>query len=241
MRLKIHNAIRAVLFDLDGTLRHNLPSGGEVFTLHAIELGLSITDEDKQRAARWEHKYFATSAELVADRERFREDQDAFWINFGRRRLGALGCPPEAANDLGEPLAIHMKDHYQPLTVVPDDAHILLSSLRKSTFILGVVSNREKSYAEELDKLGLGFYFDFSLAGGEVFAYKPAPEIFRRALERTGTNPEETLYVGDNYYADVLGARSAGLLPVLYDPVGLFKGFDCDVVTSFGELGDLME
>jgi len=42
--------IKAVLFDLDGTLRHHLPSGGEVFVEHARSIGLQISQEDKIRA-----------------------------------------------------------------------------------------------------------------------------------------------------------------------------------------------
>ena len=54
--------IKAVFFDLDGTLRHNLPSGGEFFADYAIQLGLRATLEDRLRAMRWEHFYWANSA-----------------------------------------------------------------------------------------------------------------------------------------------------------------------------------
>ena len=35
----------------------------------------------------------------------------------------------------------------------------------------------------------------------------PTPRIFDRALEITGSSPERIIYVGDNYYADIMGAR----------------------------------
>jgi phosphoglycolate phosphatase-like HAD superfamily hydrolase len=84
------NGIKAILFDLDGTLRHHIPSGGEVFTDHAVTLGLPIGPEDRARAARWEHYYFANSPEIKADSEKFKSqkfENDSFWVNFGRRRL----------------------------------------------------------------------------------------------------------------------------------------------------------
>jgi FMN phosphatase YigB (HAD superfamily) len=46
-------------------------------------------------------------------------------------------------------------------------------------------------------------------------------------------SPEQTLYIGDNYFADVVGARRAGLRPVLYDPKGLFHEPGCPVIASF--------
>jgi FMN phosphatase YigB (HAD superfamily) len=51
-----------------------------------------------------------------------------------------------------------------------------------------------------------------------------------------GTRPDETIYVGDNYYADVVGARRAGLRPVLYDPGSLFPESECPAIKSFDEL-----
>ena len=235
------NGIKAVLFDLDGTLRHNLPSGGEVFSEYARNLGLPISEEDKLRAARWEHYYFANSPEIIADQNTYKDDSEGFWLNFGRRRLVALGCQPERADELSGTLFAYMREAYKPEVHVPQEAHALLPSLQKGGYILGVVSNRDKPYQDELEQIGLKEYFHFSLAGGEVPAYKPEPEIFQRALALAGTSAAESVYVGDNYFADVVGSRSAGLRPVLYDPVGLFPEADCAVISSLDELPVLLK
>ncbi len=234
------NSIKAVLFDLDGTLRFNLPSGGEVFTEQAIRLGLNITNEDKKRAARWEHYYFATSPELMADRERYKEDVESFWINYGRRRLVAMGCRSAQAEEMAGELTTYMRESYKPQVYIPDEAHTVLSCLKDSGLILGMISNRERSYEGELEEMGLKKYFQFALAGGEIPAYKPQPEIFLRALELAGVTGELSIYVGDNYFADVVGARRAGLKPVLYDPNEVFPEADCEVIKSFDELLHLL-
>jgi FMN phosphatase YigB (HAD superfamily) len=74
------------------------------------------------------------------------------------------------------------------------------------------------------------------LAGGEVDIYKPEPGIFEHALKQMKVTASETVYVGDNYYADILGARRAGLQPVLYDPEHIFPEADCVTIRSFDEL-----
>src|SRR3972149_9248558 len=79
------NGIKTILFDLDGTLRLNLPAGGEVFCEHAISLGLLIGNNDRLHAARWEHYYWAGSPELFADLGIHRDDTPDFWLNYGRR------------------------------------------------------------------------------------------------------------------------------------------------------------
>jgi len=236
----VSNGIKAVLFDLDGTLRLNLPSGGEVFNEEAARLGLSLSDEDKRRTARWEHYYFANSPELIIDQGSFKDEVESFWINFARRRLTAMGCPPMKTADYGAVLNEYMRESYKPAVHVPADAVVTLTLLKDSGLILGMVSNRQKSYGDELEQLGLKDFFEFSLAGGEVSAFKPEPQIFQKALEKAGTTAEQTVYIGDNYFADVIGARRAGLRPILYDPEGVFPDADCDVIRSFRELPDLL-
>lgn len=43
------------------------------------------------------------------------------------------------------------------------------------------------------------------------YCAKPCPEIFRAAMAKSGCTAAETLYVGDSYWADVLGAMYAGI------------------------------
>jgi FMN phosphatase YigB (HAD superfamily) len=233
------NGIRAILFDLDGTLRHHLPSGSAEFNRFVMTLGVSLHPEDITRASRWEHFYFANSPEIRADSEAFK-DQDQFWVNFARRRLTALGCPPAQAAQLALPVHIHMRDNHKPTVHVPGDARALLASLKEMGYILGVVSNRENQFEKHMQEMGFDGLFHFTLAGGEVNSYKPAPGIFAEALRRAGTSALETMYVGDNYFADVIGSRRARLRPVLYDPNGLFPEAGCPIIKSFDQLPALL-
>jgi putative hydrolase of the HAD superfamily len=133
-----------------------------------------------------------------------------------------------------------MAEFYKPKIHVPDELHTVLPALQNSGYVLGVVSNRGEPYSEKLQEMGLAPYFKFSLAGGEIPSLKPEPGIFLRALEIAGTEPGETIYVGDNYFADVVGSHRAGLRPVLYDPEGIFPDADCQVIKSFNELPNLL-
>jgi putative hydrolase of the HAD superfamily len=75
-------------------------------------------------------------------------------------------------------------------------------------------------------------YFDWLVAAGEVGVSKPDPAIFHLALERAGAPADQAVYVGDNYWADVVGAQRAGLRPVLLDPHRLFPEAVCPVLTG---------
>lgn len=239
--MKFTNGIKAILFDFDGTLRHNLPSGGEVFTNYVVSQGLQVTNEDRRRAAIWEHYYFASSPEIQADQKKFKGEEEGFWFYFAHRRLAALGCAPELVPELGPKVSAHMQEAYKPENWIPEEVHAVLPELRNIGYTLGVVSNRDKPYQDEIDSFGMGGYFHFSLAAGEVKSWKPDPGVFEHALKMAGASPEQTLYIGDNYFADVVGARRAGLRPVLYDPKSLFHEPGCPVIASFDELINLLK
>jgi FMN phosphatase YigB (HAD superfamily) len=232
--------IKAVLFDLDGTLFHHFPTSGEVFLEHVRSIGFQVSAEDNIRAEHWVHYYFAHSPEIQKDSKMFGDDSKGFWVNFLRRRLVASGLPSAKAAELAPQVAVYMSEAYKPETHVPEDARTLLKFLKESGYMLGMVSNRESPYQEEMKKQEMDCYFQFFLAGGEVNSFKPDALIFERALELAGTSTYETMYVGDNYFADILGSHRAGLIPVLYDPISLFPDADCAVIKSFAELPELL-
>ena len=104
-----------------------------------------------------------------------------------------------------------------------------------------MLSNRKESYADYLAELGLAEFFSLVIAAGEAGHYKPDPQVFTYMLEKAGVSAEESIYVGDNYYADVVGARAAGLAPVLLDIHGLFDEPGCPVIQTHSQLLPLLE
>lgn len=232
--------IQAVLFDLDGTLRLTTPASTSVFADCVQGMGVQPSAEDHLRAERWEHFYFANSLDIQSDGKKFKDDQKAFWVNFTRRRLVALGLHHERAVELAPHVSDCMGEKYKPQPYLPEGIHSLLDHLRDGGYMMGVVSNREEPFHKELQELGIQDYFRFTLSGGEVQSFKPDLRIFERALELAGTSAHETLYIGDNYFADVVGSLRAGLKPVLFDPNLLFPDAECDVIRSFKELPDLL-
>jgi HAD superfamily hydrolase (TIGR01662 family) len=229
------DSITTILFDLDGTLRHNRPSSTEMFIALAVRLGASDSEEHRQRATRWLHYYWAQSAELLADRQVYIEEE-IFWTNHARLFLVNLGCSPTQAEALAPELYSYYQNEYYPEDWVPPDVPETLEALRNAGYTLGVVSNRSQSYQEQLESLCLDEYFQCAVAAGEVNSWKPDPVIFQHALGELDSQPDETVYVGDNYYADVVGAQRAGLQPVLLDPQNLFPEAGCQVVLTVGEL-----
>ena len=59
--------------------------------------------------------------------------------------------------------------------------------------------------------------FDFVAVSARVGFEKPHAGIFDHALSEAGVSPAEALHVGDHIDADVAGAQSVGIAPVLID------------------------
>lgn len=239
--MAVPNGIKAIFFDLDGTLRHSVPAGGEVFNDYVKTLGLRVGHADEIRAVRWEHQYWASSADLRDDLLAHSSDTENFWIEYSRRRLVVLGAAPEWAQEHAPGVSAHMGETYKPQSIVPDDVRRSLPELKQAGYLMAVISNRDQPFHELLEDHELSEFFDFSLAAGEVNSYKPDPGVFQHALKRVSLAAADVIYVGDNYYADVVGSRRAGLQPVLYDPEGVFPDADCTTIKSFDELKSVIK
>lgn len=206
----------------------------------AVQSGAEDSPERQLKLARWTHYYWAQSPELIQDMQTFGELQDPFWLHYARRSLLIFECTPEMADNLAPQVHSYMQSDIQTEDWVPPDVPETLQELKEAGFRLGVLSNRSEPCDEQLEILGLHRYFKFVLAAGEVDSWKPDPKIFQHALDRLETSPQQTLYVGDNYYADILGAQQAGLHPVLIDPEGIFPEADCPVIRKMGELKEVL-
>ena len=84
---------------------------------------------------------------------------------------------------------------------------------------LGIVSNFAipECVVKLLKKHGLEAYFEVIIVSGAVNKRKPSPEIFKKALEKLGVDPSETVFVGDTVDADIEGAKSVGMKTVFIE------------------------
>jgi HAD superfamily hydrolase (TIGR01509 family) len=119
---------------------------------------------------------------------------------------------------------------------VPPRVEPALAALRSRGLRLVVVSNANGTLHAHLARLGLTTAFDCVLDSADEGVEKPDPRFFQIALERSGARAPTTIHVGDLYHVDVVGARSAGIRPVLLDEADLRPDADCARVRSLDEL-----
>lgn len=119
---------------------------------------------------------------------------------------------------------------------VPPDVVPALERLRARGLTLVVVSNANGTLRAHMNRLGLTDRFDHVLDSADEGVEKPDPRFFEIALQRSGAKKDTTIHVGDLYYVDVMGARSAGLRGILLDEADLRPDADCPRVRSLDDL-----
>jgi putative hydrolase of the HAD superfamily len=193
--------LKAVLFDAGNTLVFLDYERMAAGVAHALQLPLTGRELASHAAAA------ARAMERAGtDQERATAYLEALFLLAGvpQARLAEVrGCLAR----------MHQEQHLW--SAVPEPTRRALARLKGAGLALGVVSNSEGRVEEALVAAGLRQYFEVIVDSALVGIEKPDPRIFQAALAALGVLPDETLYVGDLYEVDVIGARAAGIEPVL--------------------------
>jgi putative hydrolase of the HAD superfamily len=211
---KTRARVRTVFFDLGDTLMHVHPDVPTLYLQTCHEIGIDTTAQDMQRALQaGEHMYRGA---LRAGRsfESSMDEARSFWQEYNELILAELGVERDRAA-----LAEQMTNrfwHPHSWRVFPE-VHEVLTELRGRGLQLAVISNFTDALVALCETHELDGYFDVLVASAVTGAQKPDAGIFRDALRRTGADPASSVHVGDNYVADVLGARASGIEGVLVD------------------------
>jgi putative hydrolase of the HAD superfamily len=220
--------IRAVLFDLGGTLVDERDFAGWSDLARGVYLDLTPDEIG--------HAYAEVEAQL--DGGPFDPDHERGVVEYWRRVLAlASGTPvrAETAERFVEARRAAEREHPLPLY---SDVRRCLDQLRGERRRLAVVSNStsEARVRRILDQAGILGYFARVVSSGTEGVSKPDPEIFRRAVDRLTVRPVEALYVGNLPRTDAVGARNAGLHSIWLHRDGTGLGNDPPEITSLLEV-----
>jgi putative hydrolase of the HAD superfamily len=110
-----------------------------------------------------------------------------------------------------------------------------LERLRRQ-YSIAVISNADGRIDAVLRRCGICDCFASITDSGNIGHEKPHPAIFAAALREMKADPAESLYVGDVYSVDYVGARNAGMQAVLFDVAGAYREREFPRVESLNEL-----
>lgn len=116
-------------------------------------------------------------------------------------------------------------------------------NILRGRYPLALVTDAQTAYARgELHRVGLLDYFDPIVVSGDHGFRKPDRRLFQLALDRLGVAPENAMYVGNDMYRDIFGARQAGMWTVMFDSdQGRKTYLDCVPDYTITDLRDLVK
>ncbi len=84
-------------------------------------------------------------------------------------------------------------------------------------YLLAAVSDGQSAWAiPELNSVGLSAYFKEVVVSSDLGYRKPDPRIFRIVLDKLNLTPEEVLFIGNDMYRDVCGAKRVGMKTIFF-------------------------
>ena len=116
-----------------------------------------------------------------------------------------------------------------------DDVVDVLTKLSK-TYKLGVLTNGNA----DVNLLGIGHLFDFSIASSDVMSNKPDSAHFIKAKEISGIEFVNTLHIGDHPINDVKGARDLGINTMWFNSQNLKWDIDGNPPVEFNHWSQFM-
>ena len=108
-------------------------------------------------------------------------------------------------------------------------------------YAIAVISNADGKIDAVLRRCGIVDCFASITDSGNLGHEKPHPAIFEAALREMKAEPAESLYVGDVYSVDYVGARNAGMQAVLFDVAGAYREREFPRVESLAGLEDWLK
>jgi putative hydrolase of the HAD superfamily len=242
-RLEHPQSIRAVFFDAGFTLLAPHPSIVEIAVRTCAERGTPV------EAAVVEARLPIAETSL---RQRARERPWAWsdnaaitqmWTEYFtvllRESLGHL--PREEAEACVRDV-VRAYETAANYALYPDVLPVL-RALKARGYTLGVISDWGIGLGLILRHHDLVQYFDFAVISAAVRLAKPDPQLYETALRRADAIGDYAVHIGDSYVLDVLGARAAGITPILLDRARRYdaQALDCLVVFDLYGLLDLLE
>jgi len=197
-RSALLKTVRAITFDVGGTLIEPWPSVGHVYAEVAARFGVSGI------APEWLMENFRRAWRGQVGFDYARES----WFAIVRETFGehATQLPPEfypaVFNRFADADTWHIYDDVLPT----------LEALAARGVKLGIISNWDDRLRPLLANLNLTRHFSSLVISAEVGATKPDSRLFAQAAQELGVIPGDMLHVGDSLTMDVRGAEEFGAI-----------------------------
>ena len=205
-----------LFFDLDHTLwdfdRNSAECLSELFdTFRLADAGIASSEE-------FSRHFIAINRQLWADYDKNLVEHTYIRQHRFPLVFRALGIDESAVK-------ADLNSEY--LRLLPRKPHLLESAREvlehlRGRYTMHIITNGfAEIQAVKMDSAEIAHYFTNVITSENAQAKKPDPLVFEYAMTISGTTASESLMIGDNYEADILGAKRVGMDTVFYNIPGM--------------------
>ncbi len=218
--------VKALVFDLYGTLVNIRTDEQDPILYSELSKFLSYSHVNISPEELKEEYLKGVRRSLGAGKEQYPEVdvRRIFTGIVGSRREGR--AKPRTALIAARLFRSLSRKHFEPFPGI----YGMLERLREQ-FPLALLSDAQRCFTEpEINQLKLGWFFDHIFLSSDYGFRKPYPKYFRMGIDALKVAPEEALYVGDNAFRDLWGAKKAGMrMALVRSDVREYDGIKPDI------------
>ncbi|CAM1300288.1 Uncharacterised protein g2664 [Pycnogonum litorale] len=235
---------RLVTFDVTNTLlqfRH--PVGvqySNVMKIYGIKSDPALVESAFKHHYKQQHKDYPNFGAGTSNMDAYR-----WWSNVVTNTIRSTAkdtttITKKSVSDTCQ----HLFEHYRSCDawLLSVGAENLLLKLSNIGICVGVISNFDYRLFDILKGLKIITYFNFVIGSYESNVYKPQPEIFRLAEQKSGLcdlKSSQIAHVGDSFTRDYLGAKQVGWNSYFYKKDVKSVDSNVDVSNTFNSFRDL--
>jgi HAD superfamily hydrolase (TIGR01509 family) len=198
---------RVIFFDVGNTL---------LFP-NRLKMLAPIASDRHPTLEQWQALERRTKVEFDRGIESGRLDHGFWWI-FHTYLLDDLN---EGRDGFVQELVRNTQDSANWDQLLPGTRAVLERIRQK--YRIAVISNADGKIENVLSRCGIADCFESITDSGIVGFEKPRAEIFEAALRTMNVPADQSLYVGDVYSVDYIGATNAGMHAILFDVAGAYR------------------
>lgn len=169
-------------------------------------------------------------------------NQEAHFEIVLQKLMDDFGIPLNSEITLNKLLEVYYLEVYSGRKVYPEVMRVL-GCFKETGVRMGIVSNTTNPRfmkEREMQSFGLQPFFDFAIYSSATPFRKPHPSIFELAIDNFKIEPQEILFVGDNFSLDVLGAKKVGMKSAWVNREGKVLSKDIEPDYELHSLDDLL-
>ncbi len=196
--------MKAVCFDLDGTICDLWEGEHKARDILIDRLVEETGHERGSLASTYDAEWAKIKAEYMALVAQGLEE-----VDIREKHMNTLKTALKTGIDAQGYAELHCQETMNGIYIYPD-ARDVLKSVGEKYRLCMITNGASKWQREKIEKLDLAEYFEEIIVSGELGHHKPSPRIFNEMTTRMDVQPDEIMYVGNDYRKDIMGADAAG-------------------------------